>query len=159
MMNIKDRRKIAPKSNVQLLMKQSVGHSLRWLSVVASLALAACATTGGGTPQEDIKQRGEARWQALVERDFDKAYNYITPSFRAVVTPASYRGRFGAGAIWLGGEVIAVDCPETTKCIAKVRIDYKPLLAGRSGDKFSTYVDETWLQEAGQWWVFESIKP
>ena len=127
--------------------------------VIGVLTLTACATTGPANPQEAIKQRGEARWQALVERDFDKAYTYMTPGFRAVVTPASYRGRFGAAAAWLGGEVAAVDCPEATKCLAKVRLDFKPLLAGRGGDKFSTYVDETWLFEGGQWWIFEPIKP
>jgi len=53
---------------------------------------------------------------------------------------------------------VKVDCPETTRCLANIRIDFVPLLGGRFGAKINTHIDETWLLEDGQWWVFQSIK-
>ena len=133
--------------------------ALRWAPLWASLLLAACASLGTGTPQAQITQRATERWQALIALDFPRAYTYGTPSFRSVVPQDNYRIRFGAGVTWLGAEVVGVECPEATKCIAKLRIDYKPLLGRNTGDKYSSLVDETWLLDAGQWWIFESVKP
>lgn len=134
-------------------------RALRWVPLLASVALAACASVGAGTPQAQISKRAAERWQALIALDFPRAYSYGTPSFRTVVPQDSYRIRFGAGVTWLGAEVVGVECPEATKCVAKLRIDYKPLLGRNTGDKYSSVVDETWLLEAGQWWIFESVKP
>ena len=106
-----------------------------------------------------ITQRATERWQALIALDFPRAYTYGTPSFRSVVPQENYRIRFGAGVTWLGAEVLGVECPEETKCIAKLRIDYRPLLGRNATSKFSSFVDETWLLDAGQWWIFESVKP
>jgi hypothetical protein len=105
-----------------------------------------------------VRQRGNERWAHLAGNDFAKAYSYNTPSFRAVISPESYRGRLGAGAIWVGGEVTDVTCPEAAKCVAKVRIDFRPVLRGKPGEKYSTYADETWLLENGQWWIFEPLQ-
>ena len=130
----------------------------RCLAVAAALALGACATPAANTSEDVVKQRGNARWVYLVASDFTKAYNYNTPSFRAVVSPETYRGRLGVGVVWVGGEVTDVNCPEAAICLAKVRIDFKPLLRGKLGEKFSTFADETWLLEDGQWWIFEPLQ-
>jgi len=119
--------------------------------------LAACASVGGGNPQDQVRQRASERWQALVAGEFSRAYAYLTPSYRAVVSADGYRKRFGAAVLWLGAEVVEVDCPEATKCLAHLRIDYKPLLARKNTDKMSTNVEETWLFEGGQWWFYQDI--
>jgi len=128
-----------------------------WPSLCACLVLAACASVGSGNAPDLVHQRASERWQALVAGEFSRAYAYNTPSFRAVVSLDSYRNRFGAAIVWLGAEVVGVDCPQTDKCTAHLRIDYKPLLSKKIGDKMSTYVDETWLSEGGQWWFFQDI--
>lgn len=128
-----------------------------WLTLCASLALGACATLGS-VPQEQVRQRANERWQALVASDFDRAYTYNTPGYRAVVSTDVYRSRVGAAVKWLGAEAVTVECPEPAKCNATVRIDYRPLQGGRAGDKYSTHIDETWLLEDGQWWIFQSIQ-
>lgn len=150
---------IRPVNAVKVEPLTSASRALRWAPLLASVALAACASMGAGTPQAQISKRATERWQALIALDFPRAYTYGTPSFRSVVPQDNYRIRFGAGVTWLGAEVVGVECPEATKCIAKLRIDYKPLLGRNTGDKYSSLVDETWLLDAGQWWIFESVKP
>ncbi len=142
--------------------QSTISHSLRsmsrWLMLSACLVLAACASVdSGANAAEQVRQRALERWQALVAGEFTRAYSYNTPGFRAVVTPDGYRTRFGTGVVWLGSEVVDVNCPEAAKCIARLRIDMKPLLSRKVNDKISTHVEETWLFEAGQWWFFQSI--
>jgi len=135
-------------------------HRARWKSlcvgVCASITLVACASLGG-KPEEQVHQRATERWQALVAGQFSSAYSYTTPGFRAAVSPDSYRNRFGSAITWLGAEVIRVNCSEADKCVALVRIDYKPVTGRQSAPKISTHVDETWLFEDRQWWFFQKI--
>jgi hypothetical protein len=136
-------------------------HLKRWVSLYATLCVAltlsACASLGGKPPEEQVKQRATERWQALVGGQFSRAYSYNSPGFRAVVTPDGYRNRIGSAVTWLGAEVIRVNCSEADKCIALVRIDYKPVTGRQTAPKISTHVDETWLFEDRQWWFFQKI--
>jgi hypothetical protein len=136
--------------------------SPRWTSfcvtVCVALTLSACASLGGGKPEEQVRQRATERWQALVAGKFSRAYSYDTPGFRAVVTPDGYRNRIGSAIAWVGAEVIKVDCPEASQCVAVVRIDFKPVLSRKFDEKLSTHVNETWLFQEGQWYFFQDIK-
>lgn len=134
---------------------------LRWARPCASflgpLLLVACAGLSGATPETQVRQRATERWQALVGGDFNRAHSFNTPGFRAVVDANSFRGRIGNAGSWIGAEVVDVNCLEKAKCVARVRIDFKPVLSRRFGDKISTHTDETWLLEDGQWWIFQPI--
>lgn len=132
--------------------------SALWAAAVASLTLTACATLGNLSPQEQVSQRANQRWQALISADFTRAYNFNTPGYRAVISPEAHRATVGSAVAWVGAEAIKVDCPETNKCTATMRIDFKPLMSGRYGDKINTHIDETWLFEDGQWWYFQPFK-
>jgi hypothetical protein len=123
----------------------------------AGVTLSACASLGGGPPEEQVKRRANERWQALVGGQFSRAYDYSAPSFKAVVTPDGYRNRFGSAISWQGAEVIRVVCPEVTKCVAVVRIDFKPVLSIQKNSTISTHYEETWLLEMGQWWLYQKI--
>ena len=128
-----------------------------WVAIGTSLLLASCASLNNKPPEEQVRQRAAQRWQALVAGDFNRAYSYNTPGYRAVITPESFRGRIGSSGSWVGAEVMAMNCPEAVKCIARVRIDFKPFMGRRYGDNISTYADETWLLEDGQWWLFQDM--
>ena len=136
---------------------QPIGVAGRSLLIASAMALAACATPGASSPEEAVKERANARWKLLVARDFDAAYAYNTATFKSLVSLNTYKGRTGSSVVWLGAEAVDVKCPDADKCTARVRLDFKPPLRG-SGNKFSTYFDETWLRESGQWWVFEPVQ-
>ena len=131
---------------------------MKWLAIFAPIALAACVGMNPTSPEEVVTQRVNERWKALVSGDFSRSYGYTSPSFRSLISQDVYRGRIGSAVSWVAGEVASVQCPDAIKCVARVRIDYKPLMRGRAGDTFSTYVDETWVLEGGQWWAFEPLK-
>ena len=149
-------------NTTEILAKRQIGTSaklgLKWLALCTSMALAACAGISQPSPEELVKQRVNERWKTLVSGDFARSYSYTAPSFRSLISQDVYRGRIGGAVNWVAGEVATVECAEAIKCVARVRIDYKPLLRGRAGDTFSTYTDETWVLEDGQWWAFEPLK-
>jgi len=148
----------APLLNKSATMRPSWGLCVSLMSLCAGMALSACASMVGSDPETQVRQRASERWQALVAGEFTRAYSYSTPSYRAVVSADEFRNRNGGAVKREGSEVVAVKCPETTRCIATIRIDFRPLFGGRFGDKINTHIDETWLLEGGQWWVFQSIK-
>ena len=123
-----------------------------------SALLAGCASwMEPQKPEVAVKARATALLKAKMAGDFEKAYNMTAPSYRAVAKLFRYRAENSAAPGWTGAEVIDVSCEEPTKCSAKVRIDFKPLLGVRFGDTISTHVDETWLTEDGQWWLFPRL--
>lgn len=131
---------------------------LLWASICATVTLAACSTMTPANPEDQVKLRANARWKYMVAKEFDKAYPYSTPAFRQVVSPDSFRGRFGPAVVWVSAEVASVKCPEPEKCIANIRLEYTPLMMRSKGAVFNTYFEETWLLEDGQWWIFQNLK-
>lgn len=149
--------KIKPETCQRGRVGTASSHRTRWVALCVSLALSACATLSSDKPEDQVRQRATERWQALVKGEFSRAYTYNTPGFRAVVSPDSYRNRFGGAVVWLGASVVGVNCPETTKCVANLSIEFKPVLGRRNSTNLSTGLEETWLLEDGQWWFFQKI--
>lgn len=139
------------------LSQQSGNTRRKWvLSVLGATLIAVGCASMSGPPEEQVRKRASERWEALVKSDFNKAYGFSTSGFRAVVKPESFPARLQGPVVWLGAEVINVTCPEPVKCVARVRIDHRTLVARSAGDT-STYIDETWLLEDKQWWIFMTI--
>ena len=157
MLNIEANQQDFQCSPAHAMPNRGLRRAARWALLLATVTLVACATMDKADPQEQVRQRATQRWQALVAGEFSRAYNYNTPSFRAVVTPDGYRNRFGGAVNWKGAEVVRVTCPEADKCTARLRVDFKPVLSSPKSPAVSTHMDETWLLENGQWWFFQKI--
>lgn len=129
---------------------------LRWLGVsVLSAALAACASTAAlSTPEAQVKQRAQVRWDAQIAGDWKTAYSLVTPSYRALRDLAYFRASVGGAVSWHAVEVVGVDCDETGfACQARIKMDYQ--VAARPGlaAPRSTYFNESWVLEEGQWYL------
>ena len=123
-----------------------------------ALVLTACATATPSTPEDLVRQRAEERWGALVKQDFQKAYDYMTPSYRAVVSSEQFKSQFGAAGQWTNAIVHAVTC-EAESCDVQMRITTKvnvPQMAMRIPE-VTTYMTEKWVREEGQWWRYDAI--
>ena len=134
----------------------STGRTLG-LALLTTLLVSACATLPGLTPQEQVRARATQRWQALMAYDYAKAYEFATPAYRALVTPASYRSRQGAALQRTSAKVFSVDCPAPDTCTARIEVGVKPPLGSRYGAEITAPVDENWVLENGQWWLMERL--
>jgi hypothetical protein len=124
---------------------------------VAVLLTAGCASLAPAKPEDAVRERATARWHALLAHEFKGAYEFNTPTYRAVRDYDKFRAIFGNGTAWTGAEVVGVTCETAVKCTARIRIDAKPLYGTRFGDTISTHVDEAWLKEGEQWWLVQPL--
>lgn len=122
------------------------------------LTLAGCASFAPRTPEEQVKVRAQARYDAVIKGDRKRAYEYFTPGYRATVSAETYAGATGNAVVTVGATVESVRCETLEKCIAQVKLDLKPIaVRGFAGNIITTHADETWLLEAGQWWLFQAL--
>jgi hypothetical protein len=112
----------------------------------AAIALAGCATIGAQSPEAAVKERSQARWDALVKGDFDAAYGYMSPGSRAVQSQASYVGSLRKG-FWKSAKVDKVVCASEQACDVELTIEYE--IQGR---QMKTPLRETWVREGSDWW-------
>ena len=127
-------------------------------ALVSGALLAGCASLGPKTPEQEVQALAEARWDALIKRDFVKAYGYTQPSFRAVVKPEEYVRRFGSAGRWKGAQIHEATC-EAARCSVRVRLTTEIMIPRfrRSVPEVVGYHDEVWVREEGHWWFFEKI--
>jgi hypothetical protein len=122
------------------------------------LAIAGCASFAPRTPEEQVKVRAQARQDALLKGDRKRAYEYFSPAFRATVSADTYIGGVGNAAQTVGATVESVSCETLEKCVAQVKLDIKPVaIRGFASTIVTTYANETWLLEGGQWWLFQTL--
>jgi hypothetical protein len=112
---------------------------------VAAIVIGACAVTPR-TPEEAVKQRSQARWDAMVKGDFNAAYGYLSPGSRSVITASDYASSLRAG-FWKSAVVDKVECGSAQSCDVSATIEYEHL-----GRRTKTPLRETWIREGSEWW-------
>ena len=123
---------------------------------LAAVLVAGCASMGFGSAEDIVRERAQARWNALVERDWNTAYPYLTPGYRALVPLKRYGNQFSGPMQWESAQVDSVKCEEA-RCTVRVGVTARIILPGHDKRLTTTYFDETWVREEGQWYKFEQL--
>jgi hypothetical protein len=127
------------------------------LAVLVVALAAGCASIGlGRTPEDVVRERAQARWNALVERDWKTAYPFLIPAYREIVPLKRYGNQFTGPMQWEGAKVHDAKCEET-RCTVIVEVTFRLLLKGHTDRVSSTFMDEVWVLEDGQWYKFEAL--
>ena len=122
-------------------------------TAVAFLAVltAACATLTPDSPNDEkvkiVTQRAEARWKAIIGKDFASAYEYLSPKSRATVTPAGF-GAIAARLAYKSAELKDVTC-EAVTCKVTFLITYDAKLM----KDVHSLLEESWVIDGGQAWM------
>jgi hypothetical protein len=124
------------------------------VAAAAALLLAGCATQPLPTREEVVATRALARWQAQIAGDFEKVYGYLSPASRALMPYTVWRGGIRGFTAWKSAEVVSVTCETSEKCIARVKVVHQPMMLRRSLGSIDSAVDEIWLLDGGEWWLF-----
>lgn len=108
--------------------------------------LAACASVPVQEPGDLVAARARDRWQALIDKDIERAYKFLSEGTRQAISLERYQSSIKSG-IWRKVEVDAVQCKES---VCKVRLlityDHKVMKG------VTTPLSETWLIENGNAW-------
>jgi hypothetical protein len=104
-----------------------------------------------------LEQRVRDRFQALVARDFNTAWEYMTPSYRAIFSKQLYAKKFSyAVELQLTGvEVVNYDSDAAVASVV-VRVMSKPTKQTSTASMLigatPSSLGEKWVFSQGQWW-------
>ena len=124
----------------------------RYLAVlVLAVLTAACSTLGPNSPKEEkvkvVSERAQARWKAVIGKDFAAAYEYLSPKSRATVTPAGFKA-IASRLAYQAADLKDVTCEvETCKVTFLITYDTKIMKDVHSP------LEESWVIDGGQAWM------
>ncbi len=101
-----------------------------------------------------LKERVLARWQALIDRNFDAIYQFETPAYRAIYTPSQLRSQNGGQIEWRMVTVKQIDYDDPDVARIQLEVAYRYADPGKEEQAFDMKqtVREIWLRKDGQWW-------
>ena len=108
--------------------------------------VAACATVPPPSGDVIVRERAQARWNALVAGDVKKAYEYFSPGSRATMSVSDFEKSIRIG-FWKAVKVDKVECATADRCDVHVTIDYD-----HRGTRITTPHRETWVRDGADWW-------
>lgn len=121
-----------------------------WKAVAAgtvlAVSVAGCAVIAPKPPEQAVKERAQARWDALVRGDTKAAYQYMSPGSRSIITPEAFDASIRKG-FWKSAVVDKVECGSPQSCDALATIEYE-----FQGMRTKTPLRETWIREGSEWW-------
>lgn len=120
---------------------------------MAAVALTGCAALGSPTPEQQVQERATAFWNARLKADAKTAYGLLTPAYRDMRSEQDFVKSNGGGIAAQKVEVVKVAC-EAEKCTANIAITGKPSVPGLNLPVLTSYMDDTWVQDQGQWWRY-----
>lgn len=130
---------------------------LRWSALTCFVGvMAGCATAPPATPEQAVRARANERLKALVSADLPKAYGYLSPTSRALVSFENWRNNLTRATVWKSAEVFSVQCPTADRCNVRVTIHHQPLVLGGTLGTITSAIDETWLADKGDWWLLNT---
>lgn len=124
------------------------------ISVALGLALALSACGGPAEPEQTLEERVMARWQHMIERDFEAAWEYYAPGFRETTPVEAFVRDMERRPIrWREVEVLSSECEEE-RCDVEVRVVYQAVGApsGLGSMQVPRRLSERWIAVDQGWW-------
>jgi len=105
-----------------------------------------------------LKERAQARWDAVIGRDFAKAYAFETPEFRKQHTSVDYASHFGQMVDWHVVQIGNIRYNDCRDAIVRVIVDASfPLGSGEARTKVG--IDDHWVYDGREWWRLDTDSP
>lgn len=125
------------------------------VAMIGLLSLAGLVGCASSPSERDVlKQRAEARWGAVIRGELDKAYLFLTPEHRNVVSLQQYKAKFGRTIEWRVAEVDEIRYDDPTVASVLMGVTYRVFMPGARGEHFESrkVLTEKWLLKDGEWW-------
>jgi len=108
--------------------------------------------------EKPLRNRAQARWNAVIARDFAKAYAFETPEYRQNHTATEYATQFGGMVDWLGARLGSVryENPHHATVDVLLRVKF-PLGADEATTE--ARVGDRWVYRDKEWWRLDVEQP
>lgn len=122
------------------------------LLVASAVLLTGCGVAPA--PEEPLEDRVLARWNHMIERDFDAAWELYTPGFRAATPQRDFSRDMQRRPVrWTAVAWVRAECEED---VCDVTVNVTSRAVGTPGVLATLEVprdlQERWLRIDGQWW-------
>jgi hypothetical protein len=107
---------------------------------------------------ERLRERVQERWNAMIERDLIKAYEYETPAYRETHTPTDYARSFGALVAWHVATVKDVRYDAPHEAVVKLTLDVSFPVGGEEV-RTTVPLDDHWVYLEDEWWRVDVDRP
>ena len=129
------------------------------VAIVAGAILAGCASQDTLSPAQeaDLLARVEDRWRALEARDYEGAYDFMSPAYKAVFTREMYVTQFSymAERKLTSVEILNYDAPAAVASVV-VGVMSRPVkqtsAASAAIGAVSVKSVEQWVLRNNTWW-------
>lgn len=126
--------------------------------IVASV-LSGCSDPDVLSPEQTValEQRVRERWQTIMDRDFEKTWEYSTPNYRSVFSKRMFVKTFSYQIEWelTGVEVLHYDARAAVASVGArvMTTPTKPIsMASKALGTRPITVREKWMLIDGEWW-------
>lgn len=124
------------------------------LVLLLVMLLSACATTSTAEPEDIVRDRAQARWDALLVGDFETAYSYYSPGFRSATSVVDFAIGIRMRKVqYLSAEYQDQSC-ENNVCTVQFKLGYRVAKPVPGVDNWESegVVSEQWIKSDGEWW-------
>lgn len=131
-------------------------QSIATLALVALLlSIAGCADKAN---PDNVDTRSVERWNYLIEHQAEKAYDYLTPGYRATQPRDTYAAAMNSRPLkWTDAKFVSKEC-DAERCSVKVNIGYDMKVPGAGKVSHTASVQsETWILINGEWYFLPSV--
>ena len=123
-------------------------------TVLALMLLSACATTSTSSPEDIVRERAEARWDAQLSRDYASAYAYYSPGYRSAVSVTDFEVELRMRRIrYTSATYMDQNCGDNT-CTVRFNVGYRvsvPVPGVSVWNGFEV-INDRWVKTGGEWW-------
>jgi hypothetical protein len=118
---------------------------------VLLLALSGCADKAA---PDNVDRRSVERWNELIAHRAEKAYDYLSPGFRATQTRENYAAAMNNRPVqWKAATFKRKDC-DAERCKVQIDVTYSVALPGAGQPSFAKSTQsETWILVDGNWYL------
>jgi hypothetical protein len=123
-------------------------------AAVAILALLMAACASPTKSASSVEARAQARWDALLARDYDTAYSLYSPGYRSAQSRVDFELAIRSRRIaWTAADVQESHCEEDA-CTVVTNVGYRigSPVPGVPKWESEHRLEERWVRTKGQWW-------
>jgi len=120
-----------------------------WRSALLGLvvSVAGCATLGIQPKEEIVRQRAQARADAVVEGNYKAVFEFYSPAARQLMSYETFMRTQRMG-LWRSAKVDNVQCSSEELCQVDLTIEF---VHGKGS--FKGPLRQNWLKEQNNWWL------
>ena len=125
------------------------------LASLGAFALLLAGCNFSGNKAADVEKRAQDRWNFLIARQAEKAYDYLTPGTREIQTRENYAASMNSRPVkWTAAKFNRKEC-DADRCKVYIDVSYSVVAPGTGAmgkpmESTSTQ-SETWVYVENEW--------